>query len=117
MEFVSPSTLASFELLFQVLDDRLVRRFGLSIALRVPWGGEAQLDLPPNAKLLEVARDELQTVIHHEHLRYAEPTDNISPDEVLDVRVFDLHVWLRFNPLCKVVGEDEQILTLYECSW
>lgn len=55
MEFVSPSTLASFEILFQVLDDHLVRRFGLSIALGVPWSIEAQFDLPLDAELLEVA--------------------------------------------------------------
>ncbi|KAM1745596.1 hypothetical protein ACFX11_012326 [Malus domestica] len=104
LEFVWPFSLLVGEGFLEAVKDRLIRCFGLPIALRIPWRGHVLLDAILLEELCQIFAHKLGAVVGDDGLRDAKLANDVSPYKVFYVRLSRGCHELFFYPFGEVIG-------------
>ena len=93
----------------------LIDSLDLAILLWISWGGipirNAQVIIIP----LEGFAIKLKTIVQDKGTRDLKLSDNVFPNKLLGVHIFDIRQGLSFNPLGKIARADQQISLVPYC--
>lgn len=74
--------------------------------------GEMNIDLPLAAKILELGIDKLWTIISDKNPRQSKMADDILPDKLNHIWIFDVGIRLGFHPLGEIISRHQNELCL-----
>ena len=89
--------------LFESIDYYLINSLGLSIPLGISWGRISICNSQITVVSLERFAIKLKAIVRDEGMRDPKLGDNVFPDKLLGIQIFDIYQGLSFNPLSKII--------------
>ena len=105
-QFFHPSSLRIIQPLLESVHYNLINSLGLPIPLGISWGRISIRNSQFTAVSFEGFAIKLKVIVRDEGVRDPKPGDNIFPDKLLGVYIFDVRQGFGFNPLSKIVSAD-----------
>ena len=114
-QFFHPSSFHIIQPLLESVHYDFVNSLDLSISLGIRWGRISIHNSQITAVSSKRFTIKLKTIVQDKGTRDLKLSDNVFPNKLLGVHIFDIRQGLSFNPLGKIARADQQISLVPYC--